>query len=316
MTRAQPPAVPTARTDMTDRLEGIILKGIGGFYYVEAAGEVYTAKARGVFRKEGTVPLAGDRVEILTAVGTESSLDKILPRKNELLRPPVANTTTLVIVVSSCEPQPVPLVIDKLTAIAVNRGIAPVVVFTKTDLAPVNELFDVYKSVGFPTYSVSSETGEGVEAVREYLYSLDGITVFCGNSGVGKSTLLNAIDGRFSLLTGEISHKLGRGRHTTRETELFKLGNGYVADTPGFSALDFQSTEKISKENLPFCFPEFLPYLGSCRFSTCSHTVDRGCKILEAVENGIIPESRLSSYKSLYEEAKNVADWELNVHNK
>ena len=215
------------------KLEGIILKGIGGFYYVEAADEVYECKARGVFRKAGIKPLAGDRVEISVNDKAENTIDVIKERSSLMLRPPVANIDRLFIVASAKEPSPVMLIIDRLTAIAVSRGIEPIIVFTKSDLAPVDEYVEIYRNAGIRTIAVSSVNGEGVDEVKAELKNH--ISAFCGNSGVGKSTLLNAINPSLGLKTAEISDKLGRGRHTTRQSELFKVEGGYVADTPGFS---------------------------------------------------------------------------------
>ncbi|MBO5462268.1 MAG: ribosome small subunit-dependent GTPase A [Clostridia bacterium] len=295
---------------MEQVLNGIIIKGIGGFYYVEAAGEVYECKARGAFRKKKITPLAGDNVTITVREGRENTIDEISDRKNFLLRPPVANIDTLIIVSSIKEPVPSLLVIDKMTAIAVDKGIKPCVVFSKSDLGDTSEYEEVYKKAGIEVASVCCKTGEGIEAVKEMIG--DGITVFTGNTGVGKSSLLNCIDERFSLATGEISDKLGRGRHTTREVTLYHIGNGLVADTPGFSSLDIeQSSEVILKENLPFCFPEFQDYLGKCKFTSCSHTVEKGCVILDALKNGLIDKNRHESYISMYNDVKDLKDWQL-----
>ncbi len=291
-------------------LDGVIIKGIGGFYYVEAAGEVFECKARGAFRKKKITPLAGDNVKITIRDVGENTIDEIKERKNFLVRPPVANIDTLIIVSSIKEPVPSLLVIDKLTAIAVDKGIKPCVVFTKCDLADASEYEAVYRRAGIHVASVCNKTGEGVEKVKAMIS--DGITVFTGNTGVGKSSLLNAIDPRFELATGEISDKLGRGRHTTREVTLYHVGTGMVADTPGFSSLDIQeSSDVIVKENLPFCFPEFEEYLGKCKFTSCSHTVEKGCLILNAVKDGVIDPKRHESYVSMYNDVKNLKDWEL-----
>ena len=291
-------------------LDGIIIKGIGGFYYIEAAGEIYECKARGAFRKKKISPLAGDKVTITVREGKENTIDEIKERKNFLQRPPVANIDTLIIVSSVKEPAPSLLVIDKLTAIAVDKGIKPCVVFSKSDLGDTAELEEVYKKAGIEVASVCCKTGEGVDKVKRMIGS--GITVFTGNTGVGKSSLLNCIDERFSLATGEISDKLGRGRHTTREVTLYRVGEGYVADTPGFSSLDIQETSDIIvKENLPFCFPEFEEYLGRCKFSSCSHTVEKGCLVLEALRMGDIHPKRHESYVSMYNDVKDLKEWQL-----
>lgn len=295
---------------MEQVLNGIIIKGIGGFYYVEAAGEVYECKARGAFRKKKITPLAGDNVTITVREGRENTIDEINDRKNFLLRPPVANIDTLIIVSSIKEPVPSLLVIDKMTAIAVDKGIKPCVVFSKSDLGDTSEYEEVYRKSGIEVASVCCKTGEGIEAVKEMIG--DGITVFTGNTGVGKSSLLNCIDERFSLATGEISDKLGRGRHTTREVTLYHIGNGLVADTPGFSSLDIEQTsDVILKENLPFCFPEFQDYLGKCKFTSCSHTVEKGCVILDALKSGLIDKNRHESYISMYNDVKDLKDWQL-----
>ena len=291
-------------------LDGIIIKGIGGFYYIEAAGEIYECKARGAFRKKKISPLAGDKVTITVREGKENTIDEIKERKNFLQRPPVANIDTLIIVSSVKEPVPSLLVIDKLTAIAVDKGIKPCVGFSKSDLGDTAELEEVYKKAGIEVASVCCKTGEGVDKVKRMIGS--GITVFTGNTGVGKSSLLNCIDERFSLATGEISDKLGRGRHTTREVTLYRVGEGYVADTPGFSSLDIQETSDIIvKENLPFCFPEFEEYLGRCKFSSCSHTVEKGCLVLEALRMGDIHPKRHENYVSMYNDVKDLKEWQL-----
>lgn len=295
---------------MTQQKNGIILKGIGGFYYVEAAGAVYECKARGVFRKKRITPLAGDRVQItVTDDGTENTVDEIFERKNFLKRPPVANIDSLIIVSSTVSPRPSTLVIDKLIAIAEYKGIEPVVVFTKTDLEPAEKLLDIYKLAGISCAMVCNKTGEGVEEVRNLLNGK--ISAFTGNSGVGKTSLLNALDLNLSLATGAISEKLGRGRHTTRQAELFKTCGGYIVDTPGFSALDLEKEQVIKKDELAECFREFRPYLGQCRFTTCSHTCDKGCRIIKAVENGEISRSRHDSYVEMYQAAKELKEWEL-----
>ena len=296
---------------MADKiLDGIIIKGIGGFYYVEAAGEVFECKARGAFRKKRITPLAGDNVRITVREGKENTIDEILERKNSLVRPPVANIDTLIVVSSIKEPVPSLLVIDKLTAIAVDKAIKPCVVFSKSDLADTTEYEEIYKKAGIEVCSVCNKTGEGVDKVKAMIG--EGITVFTGNTGVGKSSLLNAIDSRFSLATGEISDKLGRGRHTTREVTLYHIGEGMVADTPGFSSLDIQeSSEIIVKENLPFCFPEFSDYLGCCKFTSCSHTVEKGCAILQALGEGKISPKRHENYVAMYNDVKDLKEWEL-----
>ena len=291
-------------------INGIIIKGIGGFYYVEAAdGIVYECKARGVFRKEKITPLAGDRVEITVESNNKNSIDKILERRNFFKRPPIANIDTLVIVSSVCDPRPNLLIIDRLTAVASYKNVEPIIVFTKDDLQSANEFVKIYTNAGFKTFAVSNENGEGIEKVKSIIDG--GITVFTGNSGVGKSSLINRMYPDFCLETGEISRKLGRGRHTTRHVELFKVGSGYIADTPGFSSLDFETNDLIKKDELAFCFPDFTDYIGSCRFSTCAHVNDKGCSLVEAVKNGDVERTRHESYVTMYNEVKDIKEWQL-----
>ncbi len=289
---------------------GLIVKGIGGFYYVEAADTVYECKARGIFRKDKITPVVGDHVAISIDAGGTGSIDAILPHKNSLIRPPVANIDTLVVVVSICDPSPSTLIIDKTIAAAEDKGIEPVVVISKTDLEDSQWLQDIYSKTGLRLFTVSSRTGEGVEEVRTLLHGK--ITAFTGNSGVGKSSLLNQIDERLQLPTGEISQKLGRGRHTTRQVELIKLEEGtYVADTPGFSSIQIERYDIVKKENLQYCFREFEPYLNQCKFSSCSHTGEKGCAVIRAVEDGVISESRHRNYIAMYNEVKGIKEWNL-----
>ena len=290
-------------------LNGTIIKGIGGFYYVEAAGEIYECKARGAFRKSGIVPLVGDSVEISVEENNINSIDVIGERRNFFNRPPISNVDNLVIVASTCDPRPNTLIIDRLTAVAYFKNVQPIIVFTKNDLSSADEFSREYSLTGIPVFNVSNRTGEGIDALKELL---DGsVSVFTGNSGVGKSSLLNRIAPEFSLETGEISRKLGRGRHTTRHVELFKVGGGFIADTPGFSSLDFETNDIIMKENLAECFPEFREYIGQCKFTSCAHVNDKGCRILEALSEGKISKSRHENYVALYNEVKDIKQWQL-----
>lgn len=242
------------------QLNGLIVKGIGGFYYVEAADAAYECKARGIFRKRKQSPLVGDSVRITAGVAEqENTIDEILPRKNQLCRPPIANLDQLVIVASTCEPAPNLLLLDKLTAIAVSKQIKPVIVFTKSDLCKADELVEIYHHAGFPAFAVSCRDGKGVLEVKEILRGK--LSAFTGNSGVGKSSLLNCLDESLHLPTGEISGKLGRGRHTTRQSEIFHLANGLVADTPGFSALDWRRAKSSGKRSCPSASRNFCPIL-------------------------------------------------------
>lgn len=289
---------------------GLLRKGIGGFYYVEPADTIYEAKARGIFRKRGITPLAGDIVDISIEEDGTCTIEEIGERKNSLVRPPVANLDQLFLVVSVLHPSPNLLVLDKMLAGAEEKGISPVIVFSKTDLEDCGEYLEIYQKTGIPVLTVSSVTGVGVDQVRELLQGK--LSAFSGNSGVGKSSLLNRLDEQLSLPTAEISQKLGRGRHTTRQVELLKLGpDTYVADTPGFSSVDMIQTELIRKENLAHDFREFAPYLDQCRFPSCSHTKEKGCAVLAALQEGKIAPSRHQSYVSMYDEIKNIKEWEL-----
>ncbi len=292
------------------KIDGIIIKGIGGFYYVEAAdGIIYECKARGVFRKEKITPLAGDKVEISVDENNKNSIDKIYERRNMFKRPPIANVDKLVIVSSVCDPRPNLLIIDRLSAVAVYKNVEPIIVFTKNDLQSADEYIEIYKNAGFKTFAVSNETGEGIGEIKAVIEN--GVCVFTGNSGVGKSSLINRMYPDFALETGEISKKLGRGRHTTRHVELLKINNGYIADTPGFSALDFETNDLIKKDELAFCFPDFSDYIDSCKFSTCAHVNDKGCRLIEAVNNGDVMRSRHESYLTMYNEVKDIKYWQL-----
>ncbi len=316
---------------------GRIVKAIAGFYFVEAGSgfsapgglrrEVYPCKARGVFRKRGQTPLAGDMVRFtppptgpLVGEGPRcpvsddeldtGTVDELLPRKNSFIRPPLANLDALYIVSGYASPAPNALVMDQLTAIAVHKGVEPVLVFNKCDQGDFSAWREIYEKAGFRTYVVSAATGEGLEALAAGL--TQGVQVFTGNTGVGKSSLLNRLFPELGLATGAVSAKLGRGRHTTRHVELFPLpGGGYVADTPGFSSLDLEKAERVLKDDLPDAFPEFAPYLDACRFTSCSHTGEKGCAVAEAVAAGEIAASRYESYKALYNEVKDIKDWQL-----
>ena len=291
--------------------EGRLIKGIGGFYYVETAEAVFECKARGIFRQKKITPLVGDLVSITVNERGENTIDEIKNRKNFLVRPPLANIDRLFIVASSISPSINMLVLDRLIAIAEYKGIEPIIVFTKSDLDDGYKKYnDIYLSAGFKTIVCNNKNGDGTEKVASLLKNH--ISAFTGNTGVGKSSLLNSIDSSLSLNTGETSKKLGRGRHTTRHCELFKVAGGYVADTPGFSTVDFEKSEKIMKDKLPYCFREFEPYLTECKFlNNCSHINDKGCAIVNAVEKGIISKERHNSYIELYNEVKDIKQWQM-----
>ncbi len=294
-------------------MRGLIVKALSGFYTVESEGEEYVCRARGIFRKKGKSPLVGDRVAFTPAPDEESegTVDEIFPRDNTLVRPPLANVARLLIVSAVQEPPPNLPLIDRLTAIACDKGIEPAVAFNKSDLSDPAELCEIYEKAGIPCMVISCATGEGMERMEDFLHC-DGITVLTGNSGVGKSSILNALYPWLGLPTGEISEKLGRGRHTTRHVELFRCGGGgYIADTPGFSSLETEHGEVIVKENLPLAFPEFASYLGQCRFVSCAHGKEKGCAVRAAAESGEISMSRYRSYLAMYDEVKDLMDWQI-----
>ena len=291
------------------QITGRIVQSISGFYYVEAADAVFECKAKGSFRKKNISPLVGDNV-IIETDGEKGTVAEILPRKNFLIRPPVANIDRLFIVSSVLDPKPNLYIIDKLSAFAVFHGIEPIVIFSKSDLADTSQYEEIYLKSKMKTVCCSSVSYSGIE---EIIKLIDGnICAFTGNSGVGKSSILNAIAPELSLATNETSSKLGRGKHTTRTVSLYKIGNGFVADTPGFSSIDFEnSSERIYKDELSDCFPEFSDFTENCKFSlSCSHTADKGCAVLKAVEDGIIAKERHESYVKMYEEVKNFKKWE------
>ncbi|HHZ06221.1 MAG TPA: ribosome small subunit-dependent GTPase A [Clostridiales bacterium] len=288
--------------------QGIIIKGIGGFYYVEAAEGVYECKARGAFRKKGYSPCAGDIVDISIPQEGYCSIENILPRRNSLIRPALANIDQLVIVVSTCDPSPNLLVIDKMTATAVNKNIEPIIVVSKTDLSDGEQLKSIYHMAGIKTVLFSAVDKTGAEAVKALLPNK--VTAFTGNSGVGKSSLLNCLFPDLGLETGVISQKLGRGRHTTRSVELYSVAGGYVADTPGFSTVDLQRYDIIDKNDMAYCFPEFEEYFGQCQFISCAHICEKGCAVLQAVKDGKISHSRHNSYVEMYNEVKDIKDWQ------
>lgn len=289
---------------------GKIIKGIGGFYYVDCDGEVFECKARGSFRKQGITPLVGDNVNISIFDNSENAIEEILPRKNELVRPPLANLDMLFIVASLVDPKINTLILDNLIAVAEYKKIEPVIVLTKIDLDDSADKYKtIYENAGFNVVLCDNTESRGADEIRTMLGGK--CSAFTGNTGVGKSSLLNNIFPSLNLATGETSKKLGRGRHTTRHCELFKTDGGYIADTPGFSSLDFQRCEKILKDDLPHCFREFEDFLPYCKFSTCTHTCDKGCAVVEAVEQGKISKSRHDSYVSMYNEVKDIKEWNM-----
>ena len=289
-------------------MTGLIIKAIGGIYTVEAPNGIFECKARGIFRKEGVSPVCGDRVSIDFENDTPV-ISKIFDRKSLIIRPPLANLDILVFVSSVCEPAPNLLILDKFIAVAEYKKIKPMVVFTKIDKNNPGEYLEIYKKSGIDIFAVDNTTGKGSNEIRQALAGK--LSAFTGNTGVGKSSLLNNIFPELNLATNEISKKLGRGKHTTRHVELYKLDDGgYIADTPGFSSFDTNRYDIILKEDLADCFKEFRPFVDKCRFQDCSHTKEKGCAVIDAVENGDIAKSRFESYCAMYEQAKLIKEWE------
>jgi len=288
--------------------EGVILKALSGFYYVDCGGTLYTCRARGRFRYDKETPLVGDRVKITCLEDGSGVLDEILPRKNEFQRPSVSNIDQLVIVASGANPITDPFLIDRMTSIAEYKGCDSIICINKWDLVQEQELFDIYNNAGFNTLRVSAATGMGLDALLSAIAGK--VSAFTGNSGVGKSSILNALEPNFNIQVGEVSEKLGRGRHTTRHVELYRLENGaIVADTPGFSSFDVELADQRAKEDLQYGFREFRPYIEQCRYVGCSHPKERDCAILEAVSEGRISKSRHESYLRLFEQAKEKKPW-------
>ena len=294
---------------MTEKTEGRIVRSLSGFYDVRTPGGLITCRARGILRKAGSSPLTGDLVEISVEKG-KGMVEKILPRKNHFIRPAVANVDALVVFAANVNPVTEPFLIDRVAAIAGDQNVDVYLCVNKCDLDPAMDLVRIYRHAGFPVICTSAETGEGVAELRALLTGK--LTAFTGNSGVGKSSILNRLAPELKLETGEVSEKLGRGRHTTRHVELFPLGeNTYVADTPGFSSFDTDQMELILKENLQYAFPDFGRFLGKCRFDDCSHRKEPDCAVRSAVEAGEIEASRYESYLRLYEKSSQIKAWEM-----
>ena len=294
---------------MNDKQTGRILRSLSGFYDVQTPAGVISCRARGILRREGSSPLTGDMVEITVERG-KGMVERILPRKNSFIRPAVANIDALVVFASNVNPVTEPFLIDRVAAIAGDQEVPIYLCVNKCDLDPALDLVRIYEHAGFPVIRASAETGEGVEELRSLIRGK--LTAFTGNSGVGKSSMLNQLCPELALPTGEVSEKLGRGRHTTRQVELYRLdADTLVADTPGFSSFDTDQMETIVKENLQYAFPDFGPYIGSCQFHDCSHRAEPGCAVTAAVQSGGIEKTRYESYLRLYEKASQIKSWEL-----
>ncbi len=296
-------------------MTGVVVKGLGGLFEVLTDAGRIACRARGTLKRDEDKVLIGDRVELAAPDG-EYVIEKVFPRKNALIRPPIANLDALYCVIAAARPAPALETLDKLLAIAENKAIRAALVVTKTDgdKAAAEYYAEIYRRVGYPVFTVSSLSGEGIDALRADLFGQleSGLTAaFAGASGVGKSTLLNRLLPGVSLETGEISRRVERGKHTTRHVELFPEWGGFVADTPGFSMLDFARFDFFSLPELFDAFPEFAAYRGKCRYADCTHTGEGPdeCAVARAVRDGEIPSSRRDSYRTLYATLKGKPDW-------
>ena len=293
---------------MNEKRTGRILRSLSGFYDVQTPQGLVTCRARGILRRGENAPLTGDIVEISVEQG-RGMVEKILPRRNGFVRPAVANVDALVVFAANVNPVTEPFLIDRVAAIASDQGVQVVICINKRDLDPAVDLERIYRNAGYSVILASAQTGEGVEQLRELIRGK--LVAFTGNSGVGKSSILNRLCPGLCLPTGEVSEKLGRGRHTTRHVELYPLGEDtYVADTPGFSAFDTDQMEVILKENLQYAFPDFEGHLGQCQFHDCSHRKEPGCAVTAAVAAGKIEPTRYDSYLRLYEKMSQIKLWE------
>lgn len=288
--------------------DGTIMKALSGFYYVRFGGEQICCRARGKFRKDGVTPMVGDHVAFELG-GEGGFVTEIHPRKNYFIRPMVANVDELVILTANVNPVTDPFLADRVAVIAEHVGCGVILCVNKCDLDPGDALYAAFSNhTGYPVLRTSAVTGEGMAELTELIR---GKTVaFTGNSGVGKSSLLNCLEPALRLPVGAVSDRLGRGRHTTRHIELFQVGETLIADTPGFSSFDLTQMQRIRKEELQGCFPEFRPYIGRCRFDDCAHLREPGCAVLSALAAGDISPTRHESYRKLYEMASGYQEWE------
>lgn len=289
--------------------EGVIVKALSGFYYVQTDERLLECKARGRFRLDGTSPLVGDRVECSLDAHGKGRIDRVFERRNFFIRPSVANVDALVFVAANTNPVTDPFLIDRVSVIAESAGCELIVCINKTDVDPADELYGIFTAAGFTVVRTSVPDGTGIDALRREIAGK--ICAFTGNSGVGKSSIMNALSPGLNIKTAEVSEKLGRGKHTTRHVELFDIGGGtYAADTPGFASFDIEMMEIIPKEQLQFDFVEFAPYIGGCRFNNCAHLKEPGCAVTQAVADGKIMPSRYRSYERLYALSAQHKSWE------
>ena len=296
-------------TQKNEMLTGRIIRCVSGEYDVQTEKKVIRCRGRGILRRGEQTPLVGDFVQITVEKG-RGMVEKLLPWRNRFVRPAVANVDALVIFAANVNPVTKPFLIDRVAAIAGDREVPVYICVNKCDLDPAQDLAAIYRRAGFPVIQASAETGQGVEELRTLLKGK--LTAFTGNSGVGKSSMLNRLCPELGLATGEVSEKLGRGRHTTRHVQLYRLDEDtYVVDTPGFSSFDTDQMDVILKENLQYAFPDFAPYLGKCQFHDCTHRSEPGCAITAALAAGDIEPTRYDSYLKLYDKVSQIKEWEL-----
>ena len=287
-----------------------IVKALSGFYYVQTPDGIVECRARGRFRKEGVTPLVGDLVQISRETNGKGTVDAILPRRNFFVRPALANVDVLVVLASCAIPETEPFLLDRIFAIAERQNVPVLLCVNKDDLCSGEPLRRIYAHAGFDVLCTSAETGEGIDALHSRICGK--LAAFTGNSGVGKSSVLNALEPELKLAVGEVSEKLGRGRHTTRHIELYRFSDGtLVADTPGFSSFDTEQMDLIPKEELQYAFADFAPYLGKCQFRDCAHRKEPGCAVRKALEDGLLEPTRYESYERLYELSSQLKPWEM-----
>ena len=287
---------------------GRIIKSLSGFYDVRTENKVITCRARGSMRRTGLSPQVGDIVDISVEKG-KGMVERIHPRKNSFVRPAVSNLDLLVVFAANVNPVTEPFLIDRVAAIAGDQEVPVCICVNKCDMDPAEDLTAIYRQAGYTVIQTSAETGLGIDELRKALSGK--FCAFTGNSGVGKSSILNALSPELKLPVDEVSEKLGRGRHTTRHVELYDVDDALIADTPGFSSFDTDQMEVILKENLQYAFPEFGKYIGTCQFRDCSHRKEPGCAVTTALAAGDIGKSRYESYLKLYEKAMQINEWEL-----
>ncbi|NLD86989.1 MAG: ribosome small subunit-dependent GTPase A [Clostridiales bacterium] len=289
---------------------GLIIKGIGGLYTVRTADGDIVCKARGKFRISDIKPMVGDNVAIKIQPDDSGVTWEIETRKNDLVRPALANLDRLIVIASEAPPITDKFLIDKVTAIAGHKGIEIIVCINKCDLAPGEELERIYKSAGFMVIKTSAKTGQGIDEIKSIV--TQGITALTGNSGVGKSSIIRHLKPNKDIPVGALSEKIGRGKQTTKHVELFELTEGrYIADTPGFQSFDVERMDLVLKDDLQHAFIDFAPFIPDCRFTSCTHIKEKGCAVRKAVKKGEIEESRYGSYIMLYESMKEINEWEL-----